>query len=266
MSGPIGHQDGDMDEFDDVRRRYRQEAITIEPPVVLDAAILAAAHRAVGARPAATDGRRGGWRWQAPLAAAAVVVLATSLAVLFFEEGAPLPERDLPPPARAPGVAAPGLQTGADHAAAAPAGEVMPAPGAVASAPPPAARKARTYQNQAPTLPETRTAAEDAPAPTAEAASHFGQTADAVRPSAPAAASAPAPVAAERARASAADERSAAAPRGAELLPERVLEQIRGLWDAGRRDEAARRFARFLEDFPDYPVPADYPVPRPRAP
>lgn len=82
--------------FDDVRRLYRDESGPIEPPAAVDAAILAASRRAVG-RPVLTRAGAAPRRWQAPLAAAAVVVLATSLAVLFRESAPPMRERDVPP-------------------------------------------------------------------------------------------------------------------------------------------------------------------------
>jgi len=56
-----------------------------EPPAALDAAILAAAHRAVGARPQ-TAGSATPWRWQRPLAWAAVVVMTASIGLMVFED------------------------------------------------------------------------------------------------------------------------------------------------------------------------------------
>ncbi|MFO1319201.1 MAG: hypothetical protein U1F52_06275 [Burkholderiales bacterium] len=87
----------------DIRARVRSALRTDEPPADLDAAILAAAHRAVGAGPRPV---RSGWlgRWRVPLSAAAVLVLATSLSVLYYEEGAHRRawESGAPAPASAP--------------------------------------------------------------------------------------------------------------------------------------------------------------------
>lgn len=66
-----------------------------EPPARLDAAILAAAHREVGARPrAATSVLR---RWQVPVSIAAVIVLSVSLVTLVQEEGGEQLVRPAPP-------------------------------------------------------------------------------------------------------------------------------------------------------------------------
>ena len=65
-------------------RAYRAGARE-EPPAHLDAAILAAARREVGARPRAASARLRAWR--VPVSIAAVVVLSVSLATLVREEG-----------------------------------------------------------------------------------------------------------------------------------------------------------------------------------
>ena len=59
------------------------------PPAALDDAILAAAHRATGARPRAA-GAPFVRRWQAPLSIAAVVVLCVSLVAVMRDEGGEL--------------------------------------------------------------------------------------------------------------------------------------------------------------------------------
>jgi hypothetical protein len=89
-------------EHADVRAAYRAEASSDQPPADLDAAILAASRRAVGARSVGTVGRL--WlssRWAMPLSAAAVVVLASSLSFLVYDEqGDPsLTEAGRPAPA-----------------------------------------------------------------------------------------------------------------------------------------------------------------------
>src|SRR5688572_32854692 len=78
-----------------------------EPPAHLDAAILAAARREVGARPRPLAALR---TWRVPVSIAAVVVLSVSLVTLVREEGGhelyragqPDVPRPVPPPARVP--------------------------------------------------------------------------------------------------------------------------------------------------------------------
>jgi hypothetical protein len=65
-------------------RAYRAGARE-EPPSHLDAAILAAAHREVGARPRPLSARLHAWR--VPVSIAAVVVLSVSVVTLMREEG-----------------------------------------------------------------------------------------------------------------------------------------------------------------------------------
>jgi hypothetical protein len=72
------------------------------PPPLLDDAILAAAHRAVGARPRAAGAPFAG-RWQMPMSIAAVVVLCVSLVAVMRDEGSELTQ---PPHAEAPATAA----------------------------------------------------------------------------------------------------------------------------------------------------------------
>jgi hypothetical protein len=70
------------------------------PPPHLDAAILAAARRGVGARPRALSALR---RWRVPVSIAAVVVVSMSLVTLVKEEEGYGPFlRDVRPPAQAP--------------------------------------------------------------------------------------------------------------------------------------------------------------------
>lgn len=69
-----------------LRARLRAEDAGEQPPAHLDDAILAASRRAVSARPVPLGGS-GFRRWRMPLAAAAVVVLATSVALLTLQQG-----------------------------------------------------------------------------------------------------------------------------------------------------------------------------------
>jgi hypothetical protein len=76
---------GDAAARDPALDRLYREAGDEGPPAHLDAAILAAAHREVGARPRARPGMLR--RWQVPVSIAAVVVLSVSLVTLVREEG-----------------------------------------------------------------------------------------------------------------------------------------------------------------------------------
>ena len=84
-NGRIGDgMPGDADRDPGLDRLYR-DAPREEPPAHLDAAILAAAHREVGARPRAASARLRAWR--VPVSIAAVVVLRVSVVTLVREEG-----------------------------------------------------------------------------------------------------------------------------------------------------------------------------------
>lgn len=76
---------GDAERDPRLDRLYR-EAPREEPPARLDAAILAAAHREVGARPRPLSARLRAWR--VPVSIAAVVMLSVSLVTLVRKEGA----------------------------------------------------------------------------------------------------------------------------------------------------------------------------------
>ncbi|MEO8143447.1 MAG: hypothetical protein ABI654_04465 [Betaproteobacteria bacterium] len=75
-----------------------------EPPRALDDAILAAARRAAGARPSALAARASRQRWYAPLATAAVLVLAvaTTLNMRLEKPGIESPAHQAPPSAQGP--------------------------------------------------------------------------------------------------------------------------------------------------------------------
>lgn len=70
----------------ELRTRLRAEQAGDQPPAHLDAAILAASRRAVSSRPVIAGGPSGLRRWRGPLAAAAVVVLATSVVLVSVED------------------------------------------------------------------------------------------------------------------------------------------------------------------------------------
>jgi hypothetical protein len=107
-----------------------------EPPAHLDAAILAAAHREVGARPRPLAALRA---WRVPLSLAAVVVLSVSLVTLMRQEGGDeLYQSTQPGVLRSAPPAAPAPQPSEDAAKAAakdipPAGQRAPRADAPAS-------------------------------------------------------------------------------------------------------------------------------------
>ena len=116
---------GDAERDPRLDRLYRVGARE-EPPARLDAAILAAARREVGARPRAVSARLRAWR--VPLSVAAVVVLSVSLVTLVREEGGGQLEQ---PPAMdlysKPAETAPAPPAVAPEAAKAPARAKLPA-------------------------------------------------------------------------------------------------------------------------------------------
>lgn len=93
-------------ERDPALDRLYREAGGEDPPAHLDAVILAAAHRAVGAGPRARPSVLR--RWQLPMSIAAIVVLSVSLVTLVQEEGGeqlvqpPPPALPSAPPAEPP--------------------------------------------------------------------------------------------------------------------------------------------------------------------
>ena len=245
------------------------------PPPALDAAIQAAARRAVGARPG------GARRWQVPLSIAAVLALAIGVSLQVEREkpvvvdGTPVPsgsaeypvpqaatenaepapreearalqKRAAPVPEAkrvapvAPSMEAP-PQPRAEPRPSPPAAESvavpMPASPPAAAAPAPATAPAR-----APTTFAPAPANVALPPPTAGAAA----TADAVR-------AAPAP--AMRAKKELAREATMQEKAMADALetPERRLERIADLRVKGLHEEADRALAEFRRAYPDYRI------------
>lgn len=265
-----------------------------DPPAHLDAAILAAARREVGARPRTLPPALR--RWHVPVSIAAVVVLSVSLVMLVREEGgeqlmqAPPPAPAEPPvaqpaqpapvlpeterarpPAAAPATLRPAqreevpadapvaLGKMADSAASGVAPMPSQAQGAgAASAPDAAARSQPQPFRDAPSPAERRAAAPQA-APAEDVAARASAAAE--RGVAPMAA-APAP---EPARARAmVQARKEVAPGNDKLPvwqgfekepPQKWLEKIAELKQQKRAIEAEAMLAEFKRRFPNHPLP-----------
>jgi len=233
-----------------------------EPSPEIDARILAAAHRAVDARPAPVR-RSFAQRWRLPVALAATVVLSVTVTFMVYESerAPPLPEpgsagalrEESVPLEKAPGrsdaernaaerePAAPRQQPSADELRRA-----APEQRAVQPAAPPVAAP-RKKDAEAPAEPKRETA----PAP----AQMQIRSAPAAAPPEPA-------MSRERAladRPAARGERDAlgaAAPARLQT-PDEWLAEIRRLKAAGRTDEANRLLAEFRERYADFPIPED---------
>jgi hypothetical protein len=213
-----------------VSRRYA-ELGREEPPEALDRAIIAAACRAVEARPAPLVAPADRRSWRFPLAAAAVIVLSVAVSWhLQLEErapGGPAPEARAPQPAaRVPAPEAPVTQ---ERPRAAP----------VAKAAQPERRDAQPAQEPPP-----------APPPAVLAS-------PAASGSAPATPEAVATAKAEGGPAAAEPVRSLRLARNqdsAAELPEKWLERIAALRSAGRHEEADRALEEFRKRHPDYRI------------
>jgi resuscitation-promoting factor RpfA len=141
-----------------------------EPPARLDAAILAAARREVGARPRPVSALRA---WRVPVSIAAVVVLSASLVTLVREEGGdelyqavrPDVPRAAPPAARAPQPAEGAAKAEAREAP--PAGQGAP-PSADTPASPPADTRNRDATGTSSRAQERGSSRQSEPAPKAD--------------------------------------------------------------------------------------------------
>ncbi len=243
------------------------------PPPALDAAIQAAARRAVGARPG------GARRWQVPVSIAAVLALAIGVSLQVEREkpvvadGTPVPSgsAEYPVPQAATESAEPApreearaLQKRAAPvpeakrvAPVAPRTEAPPPPRAEPSPSPPAAQSLAVPM---PASPQAAAAPAPAPAPAPAtfapapanvavppATAGAAATADAVR-------AAPAPP--MRAKKELAREATMQEKAMADALetPERRLERIADLRGKGLHEEADRALAEFRRAYPDYRI------------
>jgi len=225
----------------------------VAPPDHLDAAILAEAHRAVGARPGARPKR--GWTMPLSMVASlfALVMIGLQLPHLLRERAATrLPSEQpavaaaaqgalRPSPAQEPARAEekPVLAANkkkAESAPAPPVAAMSPAPEAAAAAP------AARLKDQ------TEAEGDRAPERARRSASHNElMIAPGAAATAPAAAM---PEAKEGAKEGAKEDAGAASER-----PEDWLGRIRRLQQQGKRDEARKELAAFRKRYPDYAVP-----------
>jgi len=265
-----------------------------EPPGALDERILAAAHRAVEARPVPV-GRSFAQRWRVPVAVAATVVLSATVTLMIYEseKTPPMPERLSPGKVREDQVA---------PAMPASRGDLDKGSGARKAKPPALLEERRVAPETGasrPSAPADRDALRQVPAQESSRMQSSESKmapapfpAEPARPATPPAASAPrakeneAPVAKKREAPGAALSTPAAeAERASSMTRERTLAdrptgrterdagvgaaqsvlqspedwiaEIRRLKQAGKADEANRLLVQFRERFPDYPLPED---------
>jgi hypothetical protein len=257
----LNEHDGSAPERDARLDRLYAQAGREEPPARLDAAIQAAARRAVGARPQPIGARLR--RWGVPISIAAVVVVSVSLVTLMREEGAGRLEESYPPAPAAPKAIAPAPAepTGAASSAGdSPGSRQLVAPSGVARKP---AEEAADAVPRAP--PEAEKAAARQAAPGQEVlGKKKAETPAADAPHEPAAAMRSAPLRADQrpmASSIEARERSLTDDQFNSLLkelekaaPDTWLERIERLRREGRHVDADALLAEFKKRFPGHPV------------
>ena len=235
----MGGADGSAERDPRLERLYR-EAAREGPPAQLDAAILAAARREVGARPRPLSSALR--RWHVPVSIAAVVVVTVSLVILVKEEGGERIGEARVPPVAAPADPSAVAPTQAPRAAAAPepAAEPLPKPFL--------AERPREAQERAaaPASPGTVTAGRPEGGPPA----HME-----LRSAAPAADTPQAkPMARAIAAKPAASDRPPAWHGFEKEPPEKWLARIEELLRQGRTAEAEDMRSEFKRRFPDHPL------------
>lgn len=227
-----------------------------EPPRALDDAILAAARSEAGARPGPLAQRAGRQRWYAPLATAAVLVLAIAMTLNMQTERpgieSPVPQASAPPAADRE--AAKASETEAAKPAKQEAADPVPVERVTI-----AQRKAA-----APAAPAPSVASEPKPFMAEKPAMAGSASSDASRNVAPSAAGVLAQPLEERslrdAQAGPVQAKRAEAPARMQAqkladTPERELERIAELRAHGRHDEADKALAEFRKRNPDYRIP-----------
>jgi hypothetical protein len=213
-----------MADEDKVSRRYR-ELPREEPPRHVDEAILAAARRAVEARPAPLVPPAGRRRWYFPLAAAAIIVLAVAVTMHVERER---PDLEIAvAPVTAPAPAPQQLPE------AAPAQALEKRKALVSDAQPPAAAPAVPPPTQLQEKPARR----DEETVRSEVASRAP-----LRPEG---------TSALKTQRAAADALGGVAAES----PEQWLERIAELRRQGRHEEADKALAEFRRAYPDYRIP-----------
>jgi hypothetical protein len=263
------------DADDKLSRRYR-EASREEPPAHLDAAILAASRRAVGAGPRA---RKPAWMVPASIAAVLVLGIGVSLRMQLEQPGietsAPAGSSEYPVPAAEP------AQDAVAQAPAAPPPAPSPPPAPQARSEPDTKRRAQADANrnaqanamreepQAPKALTQRVEKRDAEAPAERAlrkdsaASEPPASATVTTPTttaSPPAAAAPQAAMRPKLEGYAADTARERAPRAALAAaadpdPARELERIAKLREAGNHAEADRALEEFRRRHADYRIP-----------
>ncbi len=235
-----------MTDEEKVAQRYRELGAE-QPPRALDDAILAAARREAGAGPAGLRARSGRQRWYAPLATAAVLVLAVAVTLQVQRDrpGIESPAPPVAPPAPPPAAVVDATKEPAKSVAAA---EIKALP-----------RKPAEQRAPAAPVPSATPAAREpqpfAPSPAAEIASGNAPQAGASGALARREASSDSVERADRpmaqARMQAKKETEAEA-----VTPERELERIAVLRAQGRHDEADKALAEFRKRNPGFRIPA----------
>jgi hypothetical protein len=206
---------------DKISRRYRELARD-EPPRQVDQAILAAARRAVDARPAQLVAPTWRRRWYFPLAAAAIIVLAVAVTVHVERQSPDLEVAEAP------------VQQEQAPAATAPTEPPRPT---TRDPKPEAPQEPRQRNAKALADSEQRQVAPAAPAASPPETSTSGAR-DSVRAEAQ----------------SVMREKSAALGAVARVSPEQWLQGIADLRRQGRHDEADKALAEFRRAYPDYRI------------
>lgn len=251
-----GGANGGAERDPGIERLYR-EAAGETPPAHLDAAILAAARREVGARPRAlVPALR---RWHIPVSIAAVVVVTVSLVILVREEGVTHVRNAEVRESATLRMEGPAVPPTPESPGEARTGRVDKEPQAAAPAPEPRRQALRDDARASRAVPSPVT--EERGAQALSDAVPGGRTA-----AAPAAPSQPfaAPPAAEMPQAkpmaraqlgkSAESDRSPAWREFEKEPPEKWLARIEELRKEGRAAEAEHMLSEFKRRFPEHPV------------